>query len=165
MGRSIPLNEILPVHIPGSLGSPYHGIVSITEKWGPLWDGRNSPGLHGWVFSWPQQRYTDYWTMAVRHIHCGVATADGFKLIKSAWRGFGIWKSTTMWLSWKTWLAGHNTDWEKARSDHSPTKVLKHLFRNYWRPWTRDPTLTRLYKWKNWKVRSWGSTWSFWDQM
>jgi len=40
-GKTTPLNEILPGQILGSLRSPYHGIVSIIEKWSPLQDGGN----------------------------------------------------------------------------------------------------------------------------
>ena len=35
------MSEVLPGHIPGFLGSLYHGIASIVEKWGPLQDRGN----------------------------------------------------------------------------------------------------------------------------
>jgi len=40
-GMSSPISEVLPGHILGFLGSPYHRIASIIEKWGPLQDGGN----------------------------------------------------------------------------------------------------------------------------
>jgi len=40
-GKANPISEVLPGHIPGFLGSPYHRIACIVEKWGPLWDGGN----------------------------------------------------------------------------------------------------------------------------
>ena len=35
------MSEVLPGHIPGFLGSLYHGIACIVEKWGPLRDAGN----------------------------------------------------------------------------------------------------------------------------
>ena len=40
-GKASPISEVLPGHIPGFLGSPYHGIACIIEKWGPLRDAGN----------------------------------------------------------------------------------------------------------------------------
>ena len=39
--KTSPLGEFLPEHIPGFLGSPYHRVASVIEKWCPLRDGGN----------------------------------------------------------------------------------------------------------------------------
>lgn len=57
-GKASPISEVLPGHIPGFLGSPYHGIACIIEKWGPLRDAGNvqeSPARLAEYFSSPNK--------------------------------------------------------------------------------------------------------------
>lgn len=82
--KTDPLSEVLPGQILGFLGSPYHGIASIVEKWGPCQTEEMSRSPQPACLSIPIVLAKMYSLLekTVICLHGGMATADGLEPAK-----------------------------------------------------------------------------------